>query len=148
MKQKSFDDMRCSVARTLEHVGAWWTLLIVRDCMLGMRRFKEFESSLGIAKTTLSRRLNELVDTGILRKVPSSEGYKYEEYELTKKGTELAPIVIALGQWGDKWAAHENGPSIRIHDSKTGKDISRLWPTRSDGQEITIEELIISQEAS
>ena len=136
MKSKSFSDMRCSIARSLEHVGPWWSLLIVRDAMMGARRFKHFERSLGIAKNTLTRRLGELVDSGILRKVPGADGSSYDEYELTEKGRELAPVVMALAQWGDKWAAHELGPSFSLIDSKTGADIPRICPRRENGAEI------------
>lgn len=140
MKAKSFSDMQCSIARSLEQVGSWWSLLIIRDALMGARRFGQFERSLGIAKNTLATRLGELVDADILHKV-ATEGSSYREYELTAKGRDLAPVLVALAQWGDRWAAHERGPSFAFIDTKTGKEISRIQPRRSDGAAIGFDEI-------
>ena len=141
MKATSFADMRCSIARCLERVGPWWSLLIVRDAMMGARRFKHFEQSLGIAKNTLASRLAQLVDSGILTKTPATDGSSYDEYELTEQGQDLAPIIMALAQWGDKWAVHHAGPSFSLVDRATGRKISRIWPRRADGQKIPMSEI-------
>ena len=141
MKPKSFSDMQCSIARTLEHVGSWWSLLIIRDAMMGARRFKHFERSLGIAKNTLTSRLGELVDSGILEKVPGPDGTAHTEYELTEKGRELAPILMALAQWGDRWAVHASGPAFALMDTETGRAIPRIWPRREDGTTIALDEI-------
>lgn len=145
MKTKSFADMECSIARTLEHVGSWWSLLIIRDVMMGRRRFKQIETSLGIAKNTLASRLNQLVDGGILTRVPSSDGSKYEEYILTEKGRELAPVMIALSQWGDKWVAHPDGPPFTFVDEVTGEELSQVWPRRNGGEKVQLAELGLRQ---
>ena len=144
MKAKSFSDMQCSIARSLEHVGPWWSLLIIRDALMGARRFKQFERSLGIAKNTLSARLSQLVDSGILRKAPAKGDSSYQEYELTEKGLDIAPVLIALAQWGDKWAAHERGPSFAFVDEKTGAEISRIRPRRDDGAAIPLHEISLT----
>ena len=123
MKQKSFSDMRCSIARALEVIGPWWTFLILRDAFMGTKRFKDFERSLGIAKNTLSNRLKLLVDNELLARQPAADGSKYSEYHLTEKGKELFPILAALSQWGDRWAAHEDGPSFTIIDTRDSKPI-------------------------
>ncbi len=141
MKAKSFSEMQCSIARSLEQVGSWWSLLIIRDAMMGARRFKHFEKSLGIAKNTLTSRLNQLVEGGILEKVSSADGSAFEEYVLTQRGRELAPVMIALAQWGDKWAAHEKGPSTTIIDAHTGRKLQRVWPRRDDGEFIPLGEI-------
>lgn len=141
MKTKSFAEMDCSIARTLEHVGSWWSLLIIRDVMMGIRRFKQIEASLGIAKNTLASRLSALVDGGILARAPSSDGSKFEEYVLTDKGRELAPVMIALSQWGDKWAAHPDGPPYSFVDEATGGELLQIWPRRADGERIELNEL-------
>lgn len=141
MKAKSFANMQCSIARSLDLVGSWWSLLIIRDAMMGARRFKHFESSLGIAKNTLTSRLNELVAGGILEKVPAGDGSSYDEYVLTEMGRELAPVMIAFAQWGDKWAAHEDGPSTVITDSETGEALPRVWPRRDNGAPIALHEI-------
>ncbi len=123
MKAKSFGDMPCSIARSLDVIGPWWALLIIRDAFMGVRRFKDFEKSLGIAKNTLTTRLNSLVEQNILERVPDAKGSKYLEYQLTEKGRELFPVIVALAQWGDKWAAHEDGPSFEIIDTRDGDPI-------------------------
>ncbi|MEO0548961.1 MAG: helix-turn-helix domain-containing protein [Pseudomonadota bacterium] len=134
MKTKSFSNMQCSIARTLDHVGSWWSLLIIRDAMMGARRFKHFQENLGIAKNTLTSRLNDLVEGGILEKVPAGSGLTYEEYALTERGRELAPVIIALAQWGDKWVAHEKGPSTVITVKASGEQLPRIWPRDEDGE--------------
>lgn len=141
MKTKSFSDMQCSIARTLEHVGSWWSLLIIRDVMMGARRFKHFEKSLGIAKNTLTVRLAQLVKVGILEKVPASDGSAFDEYVLTERGRELAPVMIALSQWGDKWVPHDNGPSTEIIDAQTGKRLPQVWPRRENGDMMPLSEV-------
>ena len=108
---------------------------------MGARRFKDFEHSLGIAKNTLTTRLTQLTDNGILEKVPAADGSGYQDYALTEKGLELAPVIIALAQWGDTWAVHHDGPSFALVDSQTGARISRVAPRRDDGGEITLNEL-------
>lgn len=134
MKQKSFADMRCSIARSLEIIGPWWSFLILRDAFMGVRRFKDFERSLGIAKNTLSNRLKLLVENDLLEKTSATDGTKYEEYHLTQKGRELFPVLVAITQWGDKWAVHENGPSFEIIDTRTKSAIPPLALLGSDGQ--------------
>lgn len=141
MKTKSFSDMQCSIARSLEQVGSWWSLLIIRDAMMGARRFKHFQENLGIAKNTLTSRLNELVASGIMKKVPAGDGQKYEEYRLTDRGRDLSPVIIALAQWGDKWAAHEKGPSTIITDKTSGEKLDRIWPRREDGEALSLSDI-------
>ncbi|MEM9279322.1 MAG: helix-turn-helix domain-containing protein [Pseudomonadota bacterium] len=141
MKAKSFSEMQCSIARTLEHVGSWWSLLIIRDAMMGARRFKHFEESLGIAKNTLTSRLAQLVEGGILEKMVPPDGSKHEEYGLTEKGRELAPVMIALAQWGDKWVAHEKGPSTEIIVADTGMKLPRIWPRKENGEIMELSEI-------
>lgn len=108
---------------------------------MGARRFKHFERSLGIAKNTLTSRLTQLVEGGILERVPASDGSAFDEYVLTKKGRELAPVMIALSQWGDKWVAHEKGPSTEIVDVQTGNKLPQVWPRRDDGERIRLREI-------
>lgn len=141
MKTKSFSDMQCSIARTLELVGSWWSLLIIRDAMMGARRFKHFERSLGIAKNTLTTRLTQLVEGDILEKVPAADGSAFDEYVLTERGRELAPVIIALSQWGDKWVPHKDGPELEMIDIKDGEALCAVWPRRPDGEAISLSEI-------
>ena len=133
--------MQCSIARALDHVGSWWSLLIIRDAMMGARRFKHFQTSLGIAKNTLTSRLNELVEGGILTKQAAPDGYAYEEYVLTERGRELAPVIIALAQWGDKWVAHPDGPSTIITEKDSGERLQPIWPRRESGALMALSEV-------
>jgi DNA-binding HxlR family transcriptional regulator len=115
MDRKSFSDMHCSVAQCLEVVGEWWSLLIVRDAFLGIRRFDEFQSRLGISRNILNQRLTRLVETGVLTKVPYSEHPPRSEYRLTDKGRDLWPVITTMRQWGDKHAAPNGQPLQLIH---------------------------------
>ena len=141
MKTKSFSDMQCSIARSLELVGSWWSLLIIRDAMMGARRFKHFQKSLGIAKNTLTSRLIQLIDSDILERVPAKDGSAYDEYQLTPKGRDLGPIILALSQWGDKWAVHPDGPSFEYFDRKTGEDLTAIWPRRANGEAMELRDV-------
>jgi len=100
--KRTYEDQNCSIARALELVGERWTLLIVRDALLGLRRFDEFQRSLGVARNILSSRLNRLVSDGVLERIRYQERPERFEYQLTAKGRELAIPVLALMQWGDR----------------------------------------------
>jgi DNA-binding HxlR family transcriptional regulator len=115
VERKSFADMNCSVAQCLEVVGEWWSMLIVRDVFLGVRRFDEFQRRLGISRNILNQRLSRLVESGILERVPYSEHPPRFEYRLTEKGLDLWPVLTALRQWGDKYAAPAGAPLNVVH---------------------------------
>jgi DNA-binding HxlR family transcriptional regulator len=102
MLKRTYEGQNCSIARALELVGERWTLLIIRDAFLGVRRFDEFQSSLGVAPNILTDRLNRLVGEGIMERTAYSERPPRFEYRLTDKGRELAVPVLALMQWGDR----------------------------------------------
>lgn len=119
MERKSFADMHCSVAQCLEVVGEWWTLLIVRDALLGVTRFDDFQQRLGISRNVLGQRLARLVELGILTKVPYSEHPPRADYRLTETGRDLWPVVNAMRQWGDKHAA-PLGPPLRLRHTQCG----------------------------
>ena len=101
MKRKCLDTSTCPIARTLDVIGDWWSLLIVRDAFLGKRRFGEFQKSLGLAKNILCIRLQKLVSHEILETGPASDGSAYQEYRLTEKGRSLYLVLVALRQWGN-----------------------------------------------
>ena len=117
MERKSFADMDCSVAQCLEVVGDWWTMLIVRDAFLGVTRFEEFRQRLGISRNILQQRLTKLVDAGVLRRVPYSEHPPRDDYRLTAKGRDLWPVLTAMRQWGDTYAAPDGPPVVVVHDA-------------------------------
>lgn len=134
MRRTSFSDMSCSIARCLEQVGDWWTLLIVREAFFGTRRFGEFQSHLGIAPNVLSARLHGLVQHGILQAVAQSENGRVLDYRLTDKGRDLFPIVIAMLQWGDRHAPAPEGPPVQIIDRENGRPIAALQVRSDDGR--------------
>src|SRR3954451_7206267 len=113
MLNRTYENQVCSAARTLETVGERWTLLIVRDALLGVRRFDDFQRSLGIARNVLTDRLGRLVDEGVLERRAYSEKPLRHEYRLTDKGRDLWPVVHALVSWGDRHEAPE-GPPVRF----------------------------------
>lgn len=121
MLGRRYDGQVCSAARTLEIVGERWSLLIVRDAMFrGVTRFTEFQRSLGIAPGILAKRLSEFVEAGILESRPGGAG-GHAEYVLTSKGLELQPIVLALTEWGDRWAAPDGPPATFEHQDCGGQ---------------------------
>src|SRR5262245_2329817 len=105
MLKRDYDGQVCSIARSLELVGDRWTLLIVRDLVLGLSRFDELLTRLGVASNVLADRLNRLTDEGIAERVRYSERPERFEYRLTQKGRELGPVLLALMQWGDRHVA-------------------------------------------
>ena len=116
MRKASFADMHCSVAQTLEIIGEWWTLLIVRDAFLGVRRFDDFVERLGISRNILTHRLNTLVDAGVLERRTYDPARDRHDYVLTEKGLALWPVLTALRQWGDEWVlVAGNEPLVLEH---------------------------------
>jgi DNA-binding HxlR family transcriptional regulator len=136
MRRKSLDGVNCAVARSLDVIGDWWSLLIVRDALSGVRRFKEFERSLGLAKNILSARLKTLVEHGILETVPASDGSAYREYAPTEKGLKLFPVIIALGQWGSEFLFGPSEPMSRPLDARDSQPLERMRVLASDGREL------------
>jgi len=114
MLGRTYESQRCSVARTLELVGERWTLLIIRDAFLGVRRFGDFADRLGIARNVLQDRLERLVEAGVLTKVPYQERPLRHEYRLTEMGRDLWPSIVALLQFGDEHLAGEAGPPMLL----------------------------------
>jgi DNA-binding HxlR family transcriptional regulator len=121
---KTYDDQVCSIARALEVVGERWSVLIVRNALFaGSTRFTDFQRSLGIAPNILTTRLDGFVEAGIMRRQQYSEQPALYEYLLTEKGRDLAPALIALTEWGDRWAAPD-GPPILYRHSACGAPVT------------------------
>ena len=115
MERKSFADMDCSVAQSLEVIGEWWSMLIVRDAFLGVTRFEHFHRRLGISRNILRDRLNALVANGVFDRDAYSERPPRFDYRLSDKGRDLWPVLTAMRQWGDRWAASTGAPVTMIH---------------------------------
>ena len=128
--------MNCSVARTLEIVGEWWTMLVVREAFGGVRRFDDFQSRLGIARNVLATRLQGLVDHGILERHLYQERPERFEYRLTERGRDLYPVLISLMRWGDKHAVGDDGPPVLLTHEPCGHDPEAALVCTSCGQQL------------
>jgi DNA-binding HxlR family transcriptional regulator len=133
MQHKSFGDMHCAVARSLERVGEWWSILILRDAFHGMTRFSQFQQSLGIAPNMLTRRLAALVEAGLLERRRYSERPPRDEYFLTERGRDFRPVLWALVDWGNKHFSPD-GHTIDIVDSATGALADPVLVDRKSGR--------------
>jgi DNA-binding HxlR family transcriptional regulator len=131
------------VARTLEVVGDWWTLLVVRDAFAGTRRFADFEASLGISKNVLTKRLSHLVEHEVLARVDAGVHGERYEYELTPKGKDLVTILTALRQWGDRWVFGEGHEPLLVVDVRTGRPIPRLRLLGEDGKPLRAADIAV-----
>src|ERR1700733_1397021 len=120
MQHKGFADMPCPIARSLERVGEWWSILILRDAFKGKTRFDQFQKSLGIAPNMLTRRLNTLVESGLLERRLYSEKPPRHEYVLTPRGHDFRPVLWALVAWGNKHFPPE-GETVVVVDAETGE---------------------------
>ncbi len=143
MSRKRFDRMNCGVAQALEQLGDWWTLLIVRDALLGATRFQQFESNLGIAKNVLSDRLARLVRDGIMTKERLDEPGQRFAYRLTRKGRELWIPITALRLWGDKWVFGEENVPAKFRERSTGREVAGLVAVDADGHALDASDLEI-----
>ncbi len=110
---RSFDDMQCSIARTLDIIGDRWTPLVLRDIALGVSRFDAIQRDLGLSRKVLAQRLQALVDHDVVRRTPYQENPPRYDYTLTEKGTDLAMVLLAIQTFGDRWAFGEVGPPLQ-----------------------------------
>jgi DNA-binding HxlR family transcriptional regulator len=133
MQRKSFGSMSCPIARSLERVGEWWSILILRDAFRGVTRFDQFQKSLDIAPNMLTRRLNALVESGLLERRRYSEHPPRSEYVLTERGRDFRPVLWALLAWGNKHFAPE-GPSVVVIDTETGEQADPVLVDRNTGK--------------
>ncbi len=133
MSRTRFDTINCGVAQALEQLGDWWTLLIIRDALLGATRFQQFETNLGIAKNVLSDRLSRLVEHDVLAKERLAEpGHRYE-YKLTPKGRDLWIVITAMRLWSDKWIFGEAKVPFVFRERESGREVARLIAVDADG---------------
>lgn len=133
MKRKSFRKMSCPIARSLERVGEWWSILILRDALHGYTRFDQFQKSLDIAPNMLTRRLTALVEAGLLERRRYSQHPPRYEYLLTECGRDFRPVILAMYAWGNKHFAPE-GASILLVNAKTGATAEPLLVDRKTGR--------------
>ena len=136
MERKSFGNMQCPIARTLERVGEWWSIIILRDAFHGLTRFDQFQKSLDIAPNMLTRRLNSLVESGLLERRQYNDRPPRHEYLLTDLGRDFRSILIVLNAWGNKHFAPE-GLSVVLVDAITGQEAEPLMIDGNSGKPLT-----------
>ena len=130
------NDQPCPVARSVDLIGDRWSLLIVRDAFDGMRRFSDFQRSLGVARNILSDRLKKLVDAGVLQTEAAAEGSAYQAYVLTPRGESLFPVVLALRQWGEGNLFKPGEAHSLLLDKATGQPVPPLRVQDAQGHEL------------
>ncbi|MCR9213441.1 MAG: helix-turn-helix transcriptional regulator [Proteobacteria bacterium] len=141
---KKFD---CSVAQTLDQIGEWWTLLILRDAFHGIKRFDDFQEQLEISPTVLSARLQSMTKNGILEKRKSKTDGRAFEYVLTEKGLDLYPVLLTLMAWGDKYSPNAAGPRMELLDKKTGRPIQSIHVLSEDGRRLSAKDVYVKTAA-
>lgn len=136
MRWDDLSEQPCSMSRSLAVLGDRWTLLILRDCFLRIRRFEDFQSSLGIARRVLTERLDKLVDAGVLARVPYQERPLRHEYRLTDKGRDLYPVILSLVHWGDRYYDDGQGPPMLHRHLACGHDFRSVLTCSECGEAV------------
>jgi DNA-binding HxlR family transcriptional regulator len=141
MRRTKFEDMACSVARTLDVVGEWWTPLVIRDLMLGITRFDALQRDLGISRKVLAQRLERLLDHGVVERTAYQEKPVRYDYRLTDKGADLATVVLAMTAWGDRWVFGEDERPMLFRHEACGAETSPVLTCSGCGEPIRAREL-------
>jgi DNA-binding HxlR family transcriptional regulator len=144
VSRKRFDDpeqWNCGIAQALEVLGDWWTLLIVRDAFFGVKRFSDFQSSLGISKNILTDRLAHLVRHEILAKQDVGQDGARFEYRLTERGEALLPVLTTLREWSDDWIFGKGNEPVLMKDRARGRKIPKLRVRDVDGRALSRRDL-------
>ena len=141
MKRTPFADWPCSVARTVDILGDWWTPLVLRESYLGVRRFDDFQHGLGIGRNILTQRLGRLVDEGLLARRPYQERPLRHEYVLTDKGRDFYPVMAAITRWGDAWLDGGEGPPVILHHTGCDHDMHAEVVCSECGEPIEVREV-------
>jgi DNA-binding HxlR family transcriptional regulator len=141
VKRTPFADWPCSVARTVDILGDWWTPLVLRESYLGVRRFDDFQHRLGIGRNILTQRLSRLVDEGLLARRPYQERPLRHEYVLTDKGRDFYPVMAAITRWGDAWLDGGEGPPVILHHTRCDHDMHAEVVCSECGEPIEVREV-------
>ena len=143
MQRTSFKDMACSLARSLEIAGEWWTPLVLRDIWMGRTRFEEIQTNLDISRKLLAERLDTLVREGVLRRQRYETRPPRYEYRLTEKGEELMVVLLALLSWGDRWTAKKAGPPALIRHLGCGETVEAEVKCSSCGEALRARDVLL-----
>ncbi|MEB5265626.1 helix-turn-helix domain-containing protein [Pseudomonas aeruginosa] len=142
MQRKTFADAECPIARSLERVGEWWSILIMRDALQGLRRFDEFSRSLDIAPNMLTRRLNALVEAGLLERQSYSQRPLRYQYVPTAKGEDFRVVLMAFVAWGNRHYAEE-GQSVQLVERTSGRPVRSFMAALADGRMVPLEQCTV-----
>ncbi len=145
MQHKRFNTMTCPIARGLDRVGEWWSILILRDAYNGMTRFDEFQKNLGIAPGMLARRLNTLVEGGLMEKRRYSEKPPRDEYLLTPAGRDFRPVLLAMMAWGNRHFTPD-GIRVQVVEAATGVPADPVLVDRRTGRILAEPDYIVRRE--
>jgi len=145
MRRTRFDRWPCPIARTTDLVGDWWTPLVMREAFLDRRRFEDFQRSLGVPRAVLTKRLDRLVEDGLLQKIPYEEHPPRYEYRLTEKGRAFWDVLAAMWRWGSDWLWDENDPPLILVDHETGREVRPLVVDETTGNSLTGRRLRVSR---
>ena len=140
MKKQDFSGWQCSVARTADLIGDWWTPLVLRDASRGVQTFDGFCDSLGISRNTLTQRLNRLVAEGLMRREAYNDRPKRYRYLLTEKGMDFVPVLLSMAAWGDKWL-FDNAPPFRLRHKRCGAELRSVVTCACCGEEVVAADL-------
>ncbi len=146
MVKKSFSDMACSLAQSMDVIGEWWSMLIVRDFFVGggRRRFEQLRDSLGISRNILTERLRTLTDAGVIEKVPLQEGGRRYAYQLTDKGRDLLPVIVSIIQWWERWEQEPGEGYMNMRDRQRGEEIGQVSVPNSRGEPLQYGDLFMT----
>lgn len=141
MSRKRFDNFNCSIAASLDQIGDWWTLMIVREAFFGVRSFSGFQKNLGIAKNILTDRLEKLVGNGVFEKHVRAQDSRRYDYTLTEKGQDLFSVLVALMQWGDEWGGRK--PPVYLAERTTGQVINKIKVSSAAGKDLKMRDVSV-----
>jgi DNA-binding HxlR family transcriptional regulator len=142
MRRTSFANWPCSIARTVDLTGDWWTPLVMREAFYGARRFEQFQRQLGLSRNVLTQRLDRLVAEGMLERVPYQERPLRHEYRLTEKGRDFFTVLAAMIRWGDRWLAGEAGPPIELRDRESGSRVDIEVVDSATGEPVDVDRIM------
>ncbi|MEN8976489.1 winged helix-turn-helix transcriptional regulator [Acinetobacter baumannii] len=141
MKWNEIGNQPCSIARTLSIIGDTWTILIIRNAFIGIRKFEDLQKNLGVTRHVLADRLKLLVDQGIFIKTPYTDTQKRYEYRLTKKGLDLYPIILSIVQWGNIWMDEGLGAPLDYYHKQCGHKFTPVTVCSECGKPIIPQEV-------
>jgi DNA-binding HxlR family transcriptional regulator len=143
MQRKSWAEANCPMARSVDLIGEWGSLLILREALGGVSRFDDFQKQIGISRNLLTTRLKKLVDGGVLERRPVHSDAKRHEYVLTEKGEDLFATIVALRQWGDRWLFPKEGYPADMLDGRDQSPVARIEVRSEQGRKLKLADLIL-----